>query len=61
MNTFRFSVVLLLLCVATLSVAGVAQQHFSLKEYEEFHDVLHPLEHEALPNNHYPADQIPIS
>ncbi len=30
-----------------------AQHHFSFKEYEEFHDVLHPLEHEALPNKDY--------
>jgi hypothetical protein len=52
LNTFRFFAVLLL-CVTTLSVASVAQHHFSVKEYEEFHDVLHPLEHEALPNKDY--------
>ena len=42
---------------ATLLVAvpvGVAGQHgFSVKQYEEFHDVLHPLEHEALPKNDF--------
>jgi hypothetical protein len=31
------------------TVAAGAAQHFSVKEYDEFHDVLHPLEHEALP------------
>ena len=34
-------------------VTSAAQHHFSAKEYEEFHDVLHPLEHEALPNKDY--------
>lgn len=53
MNTFRLSAALILLCVATVSAAAIAQHHFSIKEYEEFHDVLHPLEHEALPNKDY--------
>ncbi len=29
------------------------QQKFSLQAYEEFHDVLHPLEHEALPEKDF--------
>lgn len=29
----------------------VAQHGFSVKQYEEFHHVLHPLQHEALPMN----------
>ena len=34
--------------------AGAAPQHgFSVKQYEQFHDVLHPLEHEALPKRDY--------
>jgi hypothetical protein len=37
-----------------VSAAGI-QHHFSMKEYKEFHDVLHPLEHEALPNKDYLA------
>jgi hypothetical protein len=38
----------------SLSLArGAADHGFSVKEYEEFHDVLHPLEHEALPNNDF--------
>ena len=28
-------------------------EHFSVKEYNEFHDVLHPLQHEALPNRDF--------
>lgn len=33
---------------------GAAPQHgFSVKQYETFHDVLHPLEHEALPKNDF--------
>ena len=32
---------------------ALAVEHFSVKEYEEFHDVLHPLEHEALPKGDF--------
>lgn len=35
-------------------VANAAQHGFSFKEYEKFHDVLHPLEHDALPKKDYP-------
>jgi hypothetical protein len=53
-----------LLAVATLfsfaaslsqgATARRAADHgFSVKEYKDFHDVLHPLEHEALPNNDF--------
>ena len=42
-----------ILCAATLAflLAPVAraQEHFSVKQYNSFHDLLHPLEHEALP------------
>jgi hypothetical protein len=31
------------------SLSTASADHFSVKEYNEFHDVLHPLEHEALP------------
>lgn len=47
----------LLICFAILLLAAPAvanaQHGFSVKQYEEFHDVLHPLEHEALPNNDF--------
>jgi len=46
-----------LLSTASLGALGAtnaAPQHgFSFKEYEEFHDVLHPLEHDALPKKDY--------
>jgi hypothetical protein len=37
----------------TLGATNAAQHGFSLKEYEKFHDVLHPLEHDALPKKDY--------
>lgn len=44
---------LLIVCVATLAFVfapvATAEDHFSVKEYNVFHDLLHPLEHEALP------------
>jgi len=40
--------------LATLGETNAAPQHgFSFKEYEKFHDVLHPLEHDALPKKNY--------
>ena len=36
---------------APLAAAG---DHFSVKEYDVFHDLLHPLEHEALPAKDFP-------
>lgn len=39
------------LLIATATV--LAQHGFRVKEYEEFHDVLHPLEHEALPKKDF--------
>ncbi|HKO59948.1 MAG TPA: hypothetical protein VJV03_02210, partial [Pyrinomonadaceae bacterium] len=47
----RFLTVLLLLCA--ICGLAAAQHHSDPKAYEEFHDVLHPLEHEALPNKDY--------
>ena len=32
---------------------GHAKHGFSVKQYEDFHDVLHPLQHEALPNKDF--------
>lgn len=49
----------LLLPASFLSCAAGAHAHatvdhgFSVKEYEAFHDVLHPLEHEALPQRDF--------
>jgi hypothetical protein len=46
------------LCILTLGVpraaTNAALQHgFQIKEYELFHDVLHPLQHEALPQEDF--------
>ena len=44
------------LITISLSIVGVAQEShekkhgFSVRQYDAFHDVLHPLQHEALPN-----------
>ena len=52
----------LIACIMVLSVAcllacpisnATAQHGFSVKEYDHFHEVLHPLEHEALPKKDY--------
>jgi hypothetical protein len=43
---------ILTLALLVFSLAVFASQ-FSVKEYSEFHDVLHPLEHEALPNKDF--------
>ena len=51
MKILRFSTALLLLFASCTVVA--AQHNSGPKVYEEFHDVLHPLEHEALPNKDY--------
>jgi hypothetical protein len=41
----------LLLLLMPLAIYG--SEHFSAKEYEKFHDVLQPLQHEALPNKEF--------
>ena len=52
-----FVFIALLLSTALLDgfeATNAAPQHgFSVKEYESFHDVLHPLEHEALPKKDF--------
>jgi len=44
---------LLLLPATVLNVRAHASDHFSVKEYNEFHDVLRPLQHEALPTKDF--------
>ncbi len=61
MTRLRIPVLLVLIAflLSTVSIAALgennaAPQHgFSYKEYEKFHDVLHPLEHDALPKKDY--------
>jgi len=35
--------------VLMLTPVVAAEEHFSVREYNVFHDLLHPLEHEAVP------------
>ena len=40
--------------ISIVAVSPAFAQHgFSVPEYEQFHDVLHPLEHEALPKKDF--------
>jgi len=53
---FIFAVIAVFSATTFLAPVGStsATQHgFSVKEYEEFHHVLHPLEHDALPKKDY--------
>lgn len=44
---------LLLLSTTIVASRVHAADHFSVKEYNEFHDVLRPLQHEALPTKDF--------
>ena len=48
---FILAFIAFLLPISPTIAAG--QHGFSVKQYEAFHDVLHPLEHEALPKNDF--------
>jgi hypothetical protein len=52
-NMERHATVALLLVVSCLISVTAFASDFSVKEYDEFHNVLHPLEHEALPKNDF--------
>lgn len=52
MKQLILSALLIFSAALLLSPAALAE-HFSVREYEEFHDVLHPLEHEALPKGDF--------
>jgi hypothetical protein len=61
--TFALAVVFSTAFPALVCAAATFAQHghepsqkhgLSVRQYESFHDVLHPLEHEALPNNDFP-------
>ena len=56
MSKYRSSLALATLAFFVALVVpfvAAAQHGFSVKQYGEFHDVLHPLEHEALPNKDF--------
>lgn len=53
-NRIAQVITILGLAVVISTSTAVGMQHgFTFKEYEAFHDVLHPLEHEALPQKDY--------
>ena len=47
------TILLISLLFATDAVSTSAQHAFPVKQYETFHEVLHPLEHEALPKKDF--------
>ena len=50
MRMTRTSCVLTIVAfVLMLTPVASAEDHFSVREYNAFHDLLHPLEHEAVP------------
>lgn len=59
MRAFRlFQVSLLIVSLLTLTMAIASaqpqpQHGFSVKQYHEFHEVLHPLQHDALPKGDF--------
>lgn len=61
MNRYRLASIFMFIALLSSTVfldgfrvTSAATQHgFSVKEYEKFHDVLHPLEHDALPKKDY--------
>ena len=60
MKQFRFVFIFALIAflsatafLAPVRSTSAAQHGFSVKEYEEFHNVLHPLEHDALPKKDF--------
>jgi hypothetical protein len=57
-----FTAITILSCAASLlavtaahggTMRGAADESFSVKEYEHFHHVMHPLQHDALPKNDF--------
>lgn len=52
MKRIILSALLIFTSTLLLSTAALAEG-FSVREYEEFHHVLHPLEHEALPQGDF--------
>ena len=57
----RLAITVLILGLLASTIASLeirAQEHgskhgFGIKQYDDFHDVLHPLQHEALPNKDF--------
>jgi hypothetical protein len=47
------SICLTIFCLLYFVPKAKLQHSFGVKEYDDFHHVLHPLEHEALPKNDF--------
>ena len=53
-HTLRTLVAAFLIAVLSAVFSfSAAEEHFSVKEYNDFHEVLHALQHEALPKKDY--------
>ena len=52
-SVFALSTLLAVAVFLAINTNAAAQHGFSIPQYEQFHDVLHPLEHEALPKNDF--------
>lgn len=50
---YGLTLLALMLSVVLVNADVNAQHGFSVPQYEQFHDVLHPLEHDALPKGDY--------
>ena len=50
-----FAILILACAVIHGSTSVAVQRALEIKEYELFHDVLHPLQHEALPKGDFSA------
>lgn len=55
MNRRLISMLALFALIVSTAVAGMAApgHEFSVKQYTEFHEVLHPLQHDALPKGDF--------
>lgn len=53
MKRIWLSTVLVLSTSGAMVLSAPLQHGFSVKEYDEFHEVLHPLQHEALPKGDF--------
>jgi hypothetical protein len=53
LSLFTAAIFILTLEVPDASTSAAAQHRFRIKEYELFHDVLEPLQHEALPQSDF--------
>ena len=51
MKRFSLTLIVALFLSSLVTASGRTEEHFKIKEYNEFHHLLHMLQHEALPQN----------